>query len=180
MYNKNGLIMLNRPYAGTSYYVQNTGVITYTDGTTNSSTYLYVSNDSSESQYYAQKVKITGIGTTYSNTYYLTNGNPTIGIRLCPGYRNTPFTETTYTLPDDTSPSYAQVASITTTAGIPTITITNTTAADITVNEICCATRAGNSSSSIDKTVVFAAFSFPDITIAPGEAYTFTIMHKNS
>ena len=181
MYNKNGLIATNRYLNGAtgatgsmSISSLTAGDITYEDGTTNTGGTIHL----------ASSANITVDGFT---RFYITGRNasnamsvssyPYNGFRINVGYREEDFTENTFTQP---TTSYSSMSSITLNKGIPTLVLVNTGISDIIVNDITFAVLAGDDSSAITKHMVFAGFHFPDITIAPGDSYTFTFSHKNA
>lgn len=181
MYNKNGLILLNRYKSGgttsVSVNLSSGDTIHFADGTTTQTTpFLYYTTGTISTTQACQslsKINITGLN------YYLASAPNTdfTGAGLIPGYRSTPFDENTFTIASTTFSNYASVSS---SYGIPTLAIVNNSASDIVVNNIDVAILMRNQDINTNKAVVIAGFSFPDVTIAVGESYTFTIMHKNS
>lgn len=188
MFNNNGIILKNRGltsgFSGTTrflrYYV-NANVITYSDGTNNSGA-IYAATSSSDISVasglqYMRQLNITGAANTSEYINYEPSGGGYLSLRL--GYRASPFTENTYTYADSYFPTGG--ISISLTSGLPTLTCVNNTASSITVNEITISMVLYDTMGTSDpKKVIIGAFSFPDITIAPSESYTFTIMYKNS
>jgi hypothetical protein len=185
MYNNNGINLLNKVYRADTNYVSYNfapvdNIVTFTDGTTNGNValFIYYSSSSlsiSEIPVIVQKLTPTqksanaivstiAVPSTFTKTGY-----------FHVGYRATPFTPDTYT---DITTISGLSTSVGVTVGVPTITAYNTSASDITVNEVTYLINAGTSQTTA-KPVLIAGFHFQDITIAPGETYTFTITHKN-
>lgn len=180
MYNKNGLILLNRAKTTAT---SNLGValssgdtIQFTNGTTTSiNPAIYYTTGTMTAAQAAQslaKINITGADhyTVYSNPDF-------VDVALIPGYRSAPFDENTFAI---ASPAFSSYASISTSYGIPTLAIVNSSASDIVVNNIDVIIKMRDFDSSSNKNAIIAGFSFPDVTIPTGESYTFTIMHKNN
>ena len=175
--------MLNHPFRGNTGSNQSTysspisvGELTYTDGTHNTAAAVYHSYTGSVDAEAFTKFLITG---RYTISYISLSAYPINGYRVVVGYREGAFTETTYDLPGTLINT--NMLSLSVASGVPTVAVVNTSASNITVNEVTLAVKVSNSSSvTPDKILVFAGFHFPDITLAPGDSYTFTFSHKNS
>ena len=183
MYNKNGLLLLNRTISSSSTNVTvnlATGdSLTGIDGTTIYSVRLI---NTSGTLTYAQaanavnKLSITGLSTSNYYVYANLAGN-FLGVGLVPGYRSLPFDENTFSQADT---RYSSMASVSAANGIPTLAVINSLSSDIVINNIDVTVLIYDTNTNLEKHVLIAGFSFPDVTIAPGESYTFTFMHKNS
>ena len=184
MYNKNGINLLNfsKSASTTDIKTPNNCDLTFTDGTTNQGgqVYLFHTSGTLTQSFVAidlAKLTPTGKGSSYVSTNNVNAIYDHYGYFYV-GYRATTFDENTFQAVTQIS---ALQKSITATSGIPTITVYNTSSSDIVINEIDYLIGAGISSGDTSaKPLLLAGFQFPDVTIAPGETYTFTIMHKNS
>lgn len=188
MFNDNGIILKNRGLSrgssGTTRYLcysVSAGTVTYSDGTSNSGT-IYAATSSSDitvatGLQYMRQLNLTGATNTSEYINYEPSTGGYLSLRL--GYRTSPFTKNTYTYADSYFPTGG--ISISIAGGLPTLTCVNTTASSITVNEITVSIGLYDTMGASDpKKVVFCAFSFPDVIVAPGESYTFTIKYQNS
>lgn len=183
MYNKNGLFLINNAaYAGSgSINYSGTDVITFSNGTKNGSSPVYVYYSGSTGTLAngvncCARLLMSGFTTGYvSVALPTTNYNSNTYFRL--GYRASEFTEETFNYPSQVDDVNYSVAI---TAGRATITAINNGNSDAVINELVVAISGGTATgTAIAGGIVIAGFHFPDITIAPGESYTFTITHKN-
>lgn len=184
MYNKNGLFLINNFPSITTSDLIYSGVdaITFSDGTTNGSSPIYAYHAGSSLSGSAGALSYTRLLlTSLSNSYtYVTK--PTVsydyGAHFILGYRASAFTEETYDYPSEVS---GLTINRTVTAGRVTIAAINNGNSNAVVNEIVAAVSGGTATGNAKADgIVIAGFHFPDVTIAPGESYTFTITHKNS
>ena len=185
MYNLNGKKMLN------AYAVSTTGSVNtiYVNGINSSNTMIDINGNAQTDayMYYSSTSATVNEGIRLYRRIYITSQNSVTYIAASPasepswgstnlyydiGYRETQFDETTYSR---CSTNYNTLASVSLVGAIPTFTVTNSTDASITFNEITFIIAFRASSTQMKYKAVFAAFPLGNITLAPNESYSFTI-----